>query len=95
MIEIKDIQTAVAKLLKKNDYSVVASEVKEGFTKPACFIEVMPVSVTIENQFNELITNSVEISYRNQRGAYQNSGRFQENILVFSVEGQRQIFVYQ
>ncbi|MBQ7960154.1 MAG: hypothetical protein IJ285_02950 [Clostridia bacterium] len=63
MIEIKDIQTAVAKLLKKNDYSVVASEVKEGFTKPACFIEVMPVSVTIENQFNELITNSVEISY--------------------------------
>ena len=63
MIEIKDIQTAVAKLLKKNDYSVVASEVKEGFTKPACFIEVMPVSVTIENKFNELITNSVEISY--------------------------------
>lgn len=63
MIQIKDIQTAVAKLLKKNDYSVIASEVKEGFTKPACFIEVMPVSVTVENQFSELVTNSVEISY--------------------------------
>ena len=63
MIEIKDIQTAVAKLLKKNGYTVIASEVKEGFSKPACFIEVMPVSVTIESQFTEHITDSVEISY--------------------------------
>lgn len=63
MITLQDIQTAVAKLLKKNDYSVIASEVKEGFSKPACFIEVMPVNVTIENQFSELVTNSVEISY--------------------------------
>lgn len=63
MIDLKDIQTAVAKLLKKHDYSVIASEVKEGFSKPACFIEVMPVSVTIENQFSELVTDSVEISY--------------------------------
>lgn len=63
MIEIKDIQTAVAKLLKKNGYTVIASEVKEGFSKPACFIEVMPVSVSVQNQFSELITDSVEISY--------------------------------
>jgi len=63
MIEIKDIQTAVANLLKKNGYTVIASEVKEGFSKPACFIEVMPVNVTIESQFTEHITDSVEISY--------------------------------
>lgn len=63
MIEIKDIQTAVAKLLKKNGYTVIASEVKEGFSKPACFIEVMPVNVSVQNQFSELITDSVEISY--------------------------------
>ena len=63
MIEIKDIQTAVAKLLKKNGYTVIASEVKEGFSKPACFLEVMPVSVTSESQFTEHITDSVEISY--------------------------------
>ena len=63
MITIKDIQTAVAKTLTANGYTVIASEVKEGFNKPACFIEVMPVSVSIENQFTELVTNSVEISY--------------------------------
>ena len=63
MITIKDIQTAVSKLLTKNKYSVIASEVKEGFPKPACFIEVFPVSVATENKFYELVTLGIEISY--------------------------------
>ena len=63
MITIKDIQTAVSKLLKKNKYSVIAAEVKEGFSKPACFIEVLPISITTENKFSELVTISIEISY--------------------------------
>jgi len=63
VIGIKDIQTAVAKLLKKHSFSVIASEVKEGFPKPACFIEVMPVNVSVQGQFSELVTDSVEISY--------------------------------
>lgn len=63
MIDLKDIQTAVAKILKKNGYTVIAAEVKEGFAKPACFIEVMPVDIALQNQFSELITDGVEISY--------------------------------
>lgn len=63
MITIKDMQTAVSKLLTKNKYSVIASEVKEGFQKPACFIEVFPVSVAAENKFYELVTLGIEISY--------------------------------
>ena len=63
MIPIKDIQTAVSKLLTKNKYSVIASEVKEGFQKPVCFIEVFPVSVAAENKFYELVTLGIEISY--------------------------------
>lgn len=63
MITIKDIQSAVSKLLQKNGYSVIAAEVKEGFTKPACFIDVMPVSVTTENKFYELVTMGIDISY--------------------------------
>ena len=63
MIEIKDIETEIANLLKKKGFTVVASEVKEGFPRPSCFIEVMPVNASIENQFSELITDSVEISY--------------------------------
>lgn len=63
MITIKNIQTAVSKLLTKNKYSVIASEVKEGFQKPACFIDVFPVSVEAENKFYELVTLGIEISY--------------------------------
>lgn len=63
MIEISDIQAAIAKVLTKNKYTVIASEVREGFPKPACFIEVMPVSVEVQNRFSELVTDSVEISY--------------------------------
>ena len=63
MITIKDIQMVVSKLLTKNKYSVIASEVKEGFQKPACFIDVFPVSVAAENKFYELVTLGIEISY--------------------------------
>ncbi len=63
MIEIKDIQTAAAGVLQENGYSVVASEVQEGFDRPACFVEVLPVSVTIENRFTEFVTVGVEIAY--------------------------------
>ena len=50
MIELTDIQTSVGKVLQNNGYTVIASEVKEGFPKPACFIEVMPVSASVENK---------------------------------------------
>ena len=63
MIELTDIETAVAKILVNNNYTVIASEVKEGFPKPSCFIEVMPVSASVENKYRELVTVSVEITY--------------------------------
>ena len=63
MIELTDIQTSVGKVLQANDYTVIASEVKEGFPKPGCFIEVMPASVAVENKYSELVTVSVEITY--------------------------------
>ena len=63
MIELTDIQTSVGKVLQANDYTVIASEVKEGFPKPCCFIEVMPASVAVENKYSELVTVSVEITY--------------------------------
>ena len=63
MIEIKDIEEAVAKKLISNDFSVIAQEVQEGFKRPACFIEVLPVSVEVQNQFSEHVTLGVEITY--------------------------------
>ncbi len=86
MITIKDIQTAVSKLLTKNKYSVIASEVKEGFQKPACFIEIFPVSVAAENKFYELVTLGIEISYHPSMETKEE--------LVVNAEKLKNIFLY-
>ena len=86
MITIKDIQTAVSKLLTKNKYSVIASEVKEGFQKPACFIEVFPVSVATENKFYELVTLGIEISYHPLMETKEE--------LILNAEKMKNIFLY-
>ena len=86
MITIKDIQTAVSKLLTKNKYSVIASEVKEGFQKPACFIDVFPVSVAAENKFYELVTLGIEISYHPSMETKEE--------LVVNAEKLKNIFLY-
>lgn len=86
MITIKDIQTAVSKLLTKNKYSVIASEVKEGFQKPACFIEVLPVSTELQNKFSELVTVSVEISYHPSMETKEE--------LILNAEKLKNIFLY-
>lgn len=63
MITLKDIQTAVADVLKQNGYIVTASEVEQGFSKPTFFVDVLPVSVQTQNKYSELVTVSVELSY--------------------------------
>ena len=63
MITIADVKKAIVKVLNANGYTVVASEVQEGFNKPACFVDVMPVNVSVESQNYERVTNSVEITY--------------------------------
>lgn len=63
MITVLEIQTAIAKALTTNGFTVIASEVQEGFTKPACFVNILPVSVELQNRFEELVTDSVEIAY--------------------------------
>ena len=86
MITIKDIQTAVSKLLTKNKFSVIASEVKEGFQRPACFIEVLPVSVAAENKFYELVTLGIEISYHPLMETKEE--------LILNAEKMKNIFLY-
>jgi hypothetical protein len=66
MINLKDIQTAVADILKQNGYTVTASEVEQGFSKPTFFVDVLPVSVLVQNRYSELVTVSVELSYHPQ-----------------------------
>lgn len=63
MITIQDVQAAVVAVLLDNGYRAVAAEVQEGFEKPACFVEVLPVSAAMENQFSERVTVGIEIAY--------------------------------
>ena len=51
MIELKDIQTAIAERLRKNNYTVTANEVAQGFAKPTFFVDVLPVSTALQGKY--------------------------------------------
>lgn len=65
MIKEKDIQTRIAEILTENDFNVVASEVEEGFEKPAVFVSVFPAGARLLTcgGATEEVTDSVEIKY--------------------------------
>ena len=59
MISLIDIKTAIAERIKSIGGVVVASEVKEGFAKPAYFIDILPSDIEVQNVFYELATVNV------------------------------------
>lgn len=65
MITEKDIKARVGEILSDAGFNVVASEVKEGFSKPAVFISVLPSSATLQacGGATEEVTDSVELKY--------------------------------
>lgn len=65
MITEKDIQARIAKLLTETGFNVVASEVDEGFQKPAVFVSVYPASAVklACGGATEEVTDSIEIKY--------------------------------
>lgn len=65
MIKEKDIQTRIAEILTENEFNVVASEVAEGFEKPAVFVSVFPAGAKLLTcgGSTEEVTDSVEIKY--------------------------------
>ena len=63
MIGCKDVQKAVSRLLKKNNFLVLARESVEGGARPACSVDVFPSSAERLNDYIEEDTFSVEITY--------------------------------
>jgi hypothetical protein len=65
MITEKDIQTRLAKILTDGGFNVVASEIDEGFAKPAVFVSVFPASARLLTSGGALeeVTDSAEIKY--------------------------------
>jgi hypothetical protein len=63
LINLHDIETAVAERLKDGGYTVTAAEVMEGFDKPTFFIDIFQNSAAKENPFMELVNAGVELRY--------------------------------
>ena len=65
MITEKDIQTRTAEILANAGFNVVASEVDEGFFKPAVFVSAYPSDVQPQccGGALEELTVSVELKY--------------------------------
>jgi len=65
MITEKDIQTRTAEILMNAGFNVVASEVDEGFLKPAVFVSAYPSDVQPQccGGALEELTVSVELKY--------------------------------
>lgn len=62
-ITIKDIQTAVVNVLNSGGFKVYAWDVRDGFDKPACFVNAYPARFELINKFMEELTVAIEIEY--------------------------------
>lgn len=58
-----DIQKHIVEILTQNSFNAVASEVKEGFAKPAVFVSVHPIQHERLMCGMEQVTDSVEIKF--------------------------------
>ena len=62
MITEKDIQTRTAEILANAGFNVVASEVDEGFFKPAVFVSAYPSPLDVQMHTYEQDVNQTIVS---------------------------------
>lgn len=82
-----DIKKAISDRLKKNGYNVVASEITEGFQKPAVFVSVLPSNVSLLNSSLEEVTMSIEITYIPKEETYEHcilTAKALKNLLFYN-----------
>lgn len=82
-----DIKKAISDRLKKNGYNVVASEITEGFQKPAVFVSVLPSNVSLLNSSLEEVTMSIEIAYIPKEETYEHcilTAKALKNLLFYN-----------
>ena len=73
MITEKDIQTRTAEILANAGFNVVASEVDEGFFKPAVFVSAYPSDVQPPVSYTHLVRETITL--REYEGSiYTNKG---------------------
>lgn len=82
-----DIKKAISDRLKANGYNVVASEITEGFQKPAVFVSVLPSNVSLLNSSLEEVTMSIEITYIPKEETYEHcilTAKALKNLLFYN-----------
>ena len=82
-----DIKKAISDRLKENGYNVVASEITEGFQKPAVFVSVLPSNVSLLNSSLEEVTMSIEITYIPKEETYEHcilTAKALKNLLFYN-----------
>ncbi len=87
MINEKMVKTRIAEILMENDYPVIAQDVKEGFDKPAVFVNVYPAAVSLLSVDLEQVTDQVEIKYISKTETVEEC--------VNAAEELRRIFLYK
>ena len=63
MITIKEIKTEIVSVLENEGYSVIATEIKEGFQKPAVFVDVFKTGSEVQSKYMKFISVGVEMLY--------------------------------
>ena len=63
MTTLLSIKKAIGDVLERNGYKVFASEVNEGFSKPACFVELSNFGSEAQNNFIAHISATFDVLY--------------------------------
>jgi len=82
MTTLLSIKQAIGEVLEQNGYKVFASEVNEGFSKPACFVELSDFASQVMNNYMATITATFDVLYVPQEQTH-------EHIIVVADELQR------
>ena len=81
----------ISEMLKEKGFNVVASEVVEGYKKPAVFVNCSPASIELLNRDVEEVTDTIEIKYIPKIETVSHCSKdYQEYIHVQAVRHRRQ-----
>ena len=82
-----DIKQKVVSELKKTGFDVLATEIEEGFKKPAVFVNVYPSEIELQSRDVEDVSDTIEIKYYPSKETTEKCAEAAEKI--------RQTFMYK
>jgi len=85
MIQFKDIVKSITSVIEANNGHVTAGEIEEGFERPTYFVNIFPVSINKDNQWQENVNATVTIDYAPKDETVEELVRVSDNLCnIFS-----------